>query len=1026
MQTPFEEFCATLKRTFMLDVAEELDFGIYRIMNLKRKDIEDFLDNRLKGMVEQEIANNISTDYELKKRELDELVATLTKLRAPVDDNPNVIEKRRELDNMGDPVQMQASVFTHLDIFFNRYYDKGDFMSKRRYSSKSSESKYAIPYNGEEVKLYWANQDQYYIKTGDTFHNYRFSLTNRRIVEFTLKDVQELELNNNKQPKKDWEHRFKLNEEIPLELTEDGVLHINFTFELMAKSNKQATLDKAAIASIYKLSEEGKLPLEFIELVAEKEDKERKKYTLISKHLATYTAKNTMDYFIHKDLKGFLCRELDFYIKNDVLNVDDMMVDTVKRELAVAKTIKAIGTILITWLAQLENYQKRLWLKKKFVIQSDYCITLDRVPKELYGEICENDDQREEWVHLFSIDDIKGDLITEGYSVPLTEKFLNQNQQLVLDTKFFDKAFKQTLMQSFDDIDGQCNGLLIYSENFQALRLIQNKFRKKVKCIYADPPYNTSASEILYKNSYKDSSWLSLMHDRLILGAELLSDDGLQCTTIDDVEESKLKLLLASVYGEQPYSVSIRIKPSGRPIPKGFAISHEYALFNKNNSETSIARLEHSDEQMARYRETDEKGSFMWELLRKAGSNSFRENRPTMYFPIYLNPETGKMRVPDMEYDDDKEAYDILEQPAQNEVAVYPIKDNGKDEGCWYFGLERVKKEISEFKAERQNNGSYFIYRRRRKNEGVQPTTFWDDSKFSATEHGTDLLKKLFGKQESFSYPKSIHAVEECFKVMGIGTDDLALDYFAGSGTTAHAIINLNADGGNRKYILIEMGRYFETVTKPRVEKIIYSKDWVKGKPKSRQGVSQCFKYMRLEQYEETLNNLDFSNGFNTVHGLRFNEDYFLNYKLDVETEGSLFGKTDIFKHPFAGEENSPKLMVIPDKEEKGNDIDLPETFNYLLGLYVEKECWPQAGLQVIQGHTRNSEDTLVIWRDVDTVDNDALTAFAATIASDELKRYRRIYVNGENTLAASLPPSVAERVMSTDEEFQRLMFAED
>lgn len=397
-----------------------------------------------------------------------------------------------------------------------------------------------------------------------------------------------------------------------------------------------------------------------------------------------------------------------------------------------------------------------------------------------------------------------------------------------------------------------------------------------------------------------------------------------------------------------------------------------------------------------------------------------------MYFPIYLNPETGKMRVPDMEYDDDKEAYDILEQPAQNEVAVYPIKDNGKDEGCWYFGLERVKKEISEFKAERQNNGSYFIYRRRRKNEGVQPTTFWDDSKFSATEHGTDLLKKLFGKQESFSYPKSIHAVEECFKVMGIGTDDLALDYFAGSGTTAHAIINLNADGGNRKYILIEMGRYFETVTKPRVEKIIYSKDWVKGKPKSRQGVSQCFKYMRLEQYEETLNNLDFSNGFNPVHGLRFNEDYFLNYKLDVETEGSLFGKTDIFKHPFAGEENSPKLMVIPDKEEKGNDIDLPETFNYLLGLYVEKECWPQAGLQVIQGHTRNSEDTLVIWRDVDTVDNDALTAFAATIASDELKRYRRIYVNGENTLAASLPPSVAERVMSTDEEFQRLMFAED
>ena len=1025
MQTPFEEFCSTLKKTFMLDVAEELDFGIYRIMNLKRKDIEDFLDTRLKGMVEQEIENNISSDYESKKKELDEIVASLTKLHVAPELSSDYVAKRRELDNMGDPAQMQANVFTHLDIFFNRYYDKGDFISKRRYSSKSQESKYAIPYNGEEVKLYWANQDQYYIKTGDVFHNYRFSLTNNRIVEFTLKDAHELELNNNKQPKKDWEHRFKLQEEMPLELTADDVLHIYFTYELMAKSNKQTSLDKQAIVYIEDLAKDGKIPVEFAELVMQKSDKDGKKYTLFAKHLATYTAKNTMDYFIHKDLKGFLARELDFYIKSEVLNIDDMLVDTVRRELAVAKTIKTIGTMLITWLAQLENYQKRLWLKKKFVIQADYCLTLDRVPTELYADICANDDQRKEWVHLFAIDDIKSDLMTVGYSVPLTEDFLLQNQQLVLDTKFFDKAFKQKLLESFDNIDGQCNGLLIYSENFQALNLIKNKFHKKVKCIYADPPYNTSASEILYKNSYKDASWLSLMNDRLLLGAGMLSDDGLQCTTIDDVEESKLKLLLASVFGEQPYSVSIRIKPSGRPIPKGFAISHEYALFNKNGSETSIARLEHSDEQMARYREADEKGAFMWELLRKAGSNSFRENRPTMYFPIYLNSETGKMRVPEMEYDDDGETYDILEKPGQHEVAVYPLKDNG-DEGCWYFGLERVQKEISEFKAERQSNGNYFIYRRRRKNEGVQPTTFWDDSKFSATEHGTDLLKKLFGKQESFSYPKSIHAVEECLKVMGIGTEDMALDYFAGSGTTAHAIINLNADGGNRKYILVEVGRYFETVTKPRVEKIIYSKDWIKGKPKSRKGVSQCFKYMRLEQYEETLNNLNFADGFNPENGIQFNEDYRLNYKLDIETEGSLFGRTNIFVHPFVGEENSPKLNVILGNEETQHDIDIPETFNYLLGLYVEKENWPQTGLQVIQGKTRMGEDTLVIWRDVEEVDNDALITFVATIPTEELKRYRRIYVNGENTLAASLNTNIAERVMNTDDEFQRLMFAED
>ncbi|MDE6338905.1 MAG: hypothetical protein K2K97_03850, partial [Muribaculaceae bacterium] len=444
-----------------------------------------------------------------------------------------------------------------------------------------------------------------------------------------------------------------------------------------------------------------------------------------------------------------------FYIKNEILFIDDINARSTEeflQHLTVIKAIKAVGKSLIDFLAQLEDFQKRLWLKKKFVVQADWCITLDRVPRELYAEICANDAQCAEWVRLFAIDEIKAagnsglfsDSGMVGYSEPLTETFLEQNPFLVLDTAFFSTEFKHRLLSSLPDLDAQTDGVLINSENFQALQILQEKYLGRVNTIYVDPPYNTSASEILYKNSYKHSSWLSLLNDRLTQGKQLLNVEGIQCTTIDDVEGSRLRVLLEDIFDENPMVVGIRIKPSGRPIPNGFAISHEYAFFSRKIESTSIRRLQHSDDQNSRYRESDAKGAFFWELLRKAGSNSFRHNRPTMFYPIWLNEISGKMRIPEMEYDPEKEEYIVNDSLLPNEIEVYPIKDDGT-QGRWYFGVDRAVNEVSEFKAEKQLNGSYFIYRRRRKNDGVQPTTFWDASKYSATEHGTDLLKRIFG-----------------------------------------------------------------------------------------------------------------------------------------------------------------------------------------------------------------------------------------------------------------------------------------
>lgn len=1013
----YDKFIAKLQEIFMMDHAE-LDFGIYRIMNQKRDEIKHFLEIDLLPQVKSILEGESGDTQSIKKRmaEIEQMFVGMNIATLP-DSNPNVAEYKKlkaQLELGGDPESMQSEVFSHLVTFFSRYYDGGDFLSKRRYKDNT----YAIPYNGEEVKLHWANADQYYIKTSEYFRDYTFVLPSRKKVHFVLKDAS-TEQNNNKTAN-NMERRFALykpeNADEPIVEIVDGELNIYFTYELMPKATKQDALREAAMEAIKPLIPEGFEELQTVKAPTAKDPNR----TLLEKHLTDYTAKNSFDYFIHKDLGGFLNRELDFYLKNEVLHIDDLDPKHINSQLAIVKAIKQVGQKIIQMLAQLENFQRRLWLKKKFVVQCDYCITLDRVPETLYQRICDNEAQRREWVRLFAIDEIKGDVVTEAYSEPLTIEFLKQNQFLVLDTAFFDTKFKHQLIASMENVDEQTNGLLINSENFQALELLQEKYSNRIKNIYADPPYNTSASEIMYKNSYKDSSWLSLMANRLQLGKNLLSLDGIQCTTIDDVEQSKLNLLLEEIFEEQPEVVAIRIKPSGRPIPNGFAISHEYGLFSKKDEKTAIARLARSDEQLARYRERDEKGPFFWEMLRKAGSNSHRENRPTMYYPFYWNKESNSFRIPEMEYVEEKKAYNIKEEPTAQEIVVYPVKDDGSA-GCWYFGIENIKDHVEFLKAEVQDNGLTYVYYRRRPNEGVQPLTTWGDAKYSATEHGTDLLKKM---DIPFDYPKSIHAVEDCLRVAGCHRDALVLDYFGGSGTTSHAIINLNKeDLGNRKFILCDMAEYFDSALRTRAERAVYSETWDNGKPVSRKGVSQCFKYIRLEQYEDTLNNLEIKKQQTEALPEEFHESYMLSYMLDTETRDSLLN-LKWFENPFA-----MSLKTTKDNELVPTHVDMVETFNYLIGLNVETEDWYQDdNICVVQGKThREGLKTLVIWRNCQVVGNDALCEFfrKRDFRTHDTE-FDLIFVNGDNTLPNLRRDEDHWKVVLIEEEFQKRMFEED
>lgn len=1005
----------------MLDKAE-LDFGIYRIMNEKRQEIETFLEKDLVPQVKKVLAENLSVDKQGLQKELDEAIKQAQALGADPATLPRVIQLKARLGEAGDIEGLENEVFSLLASFFKRYFDNGDFISMRRYKKDV----YAIPYEGEEVKLHWANADQYYIKTSEYFRNYRFKLADGKVISFELIEA-ETEQNNNRL-QGDKERRFAIYKENPVDVAADE-LKIYFTYAATDKKVKQDELLAEAFETVKPF-----VSAEFIGALELRPTEKDKSRTLLQKHLKDYTARNTFDYFIHKDLYGFLTRELDFYIKNEVLFIDDINTRDEQeflKQLSKIKAVKKIGEKVITFLAQLENFQKKLWLKKKFVVETNYCITLDRIPETYYAEIAANEKQTDEWVKLFAIDEIKaskGDSLfpdgKAGFSKPLTVDFLKQNPFLVLDTAFFSDEFKWKLISAIENLDEQCNGLLIRSENFQALNFIGEKYRNNIDTIYIDPPYNTAASEIIYKNEFKHASWLSLMENRLDMAKFLLKEKAITCLAIDDSEFHRLKLLLEYLNFEINGVALIRNNPAGRSTAKGFSITHEYTLFASLDN-APIGRLERTAKQLERYDEKDEKGSFEWVNFRKhGGENANRHARPKLYYPIYANERTGKIRIPKMLWSKAENIWVTNDSANEEEKIVYPVNAKG-EEKTWKWGNDTVTDNLSDLCTRPDQGGETGIYVKARLNdEGTLPVTWWDRKEYSSTEFGTNLLERIMGKSQTFSFPKSVHAVADCIKVANVKDSGIVLDFFGGSGTTAHAVVNYNRDNDHEcKYILVEMGEYFNTVTKPRIQKVVYSKEWKDGKPVGREGISHCLKYLRLESYEDTLNNLSLKRS-NAQHlaletNAGFKEGYMLNYMLDVESKGSLLN-LEWFADPF-----NCHLNITRNYETQPTKIDLVETFNYLIGLVVE-HSYAAKGYRVVTGKNLKGEKILVVWRNLTQHSNKDLNEFLQKSQYNPLDmEFDRIYVNGDNNVENMKLGEEKWKVVLIEEEFKKRMFEE-
>ena len=990
MATNFEKFQKLLEELFQLDQAD-LDFGIYRIMNQKRDEVVRFLEKDLLPQVKEAFSQYKSADKAELQKELDKLVKSITDAGMNPDDSPKVQELRQQMaDSSVDVTALENEVFSHLYNFFRRYYHEGDFISLRRYK----EGVYAIPYEGEEVKLHWANHDQYYVKSSEYFRDYIFTMPSGKRVRVHLVAASSEQDNKKEAPGK--ERRFILCEDDPI-YEENGELFIRFEYRPEDGKKKQDALNQDASEQI--LGATG-----FDEWIRElsKPTKANPNRTVLAKHLTQYTARNTFDYFIHKDLGGFLRRELDFYIKNEVMHLDDIEHDTVPRVeqyLSKIKVIRRIAHKIIQFLEQLENFQKKLWLKKKFVVETNYCITLDRVPEELYEEIAANDVQREEWVRLFAIDEIEKDLISPGYSTPLTIDFLKSQPSLLLDTKFFESQFTAKLLAAMDRLDDELNGLLIHSDNYHAMRLLSSRLSQQITCIYIDPPYNTGSDGFVYKDNYQHSSWITMMQDRLAEAHGLLRPDGSLFVSIDDNESHRLRHLLDEVFTPSYFVAQVEWQKryTRSNNTNNFTTVLEHIVVYSRSDAFQVRLLPRTDEANARFTNPDNDPRGPWKAVPFLNPLS-PDQRPNLCYPI-TNTNTGKTTVPTRKaWRRDKSEFERL------------LKENrfwwGRD------GKSRVpdmKVFLSEVK------------------QGMTPITFWDHEFAGHTDNANAEIKCLFG-EKVFDTPKPSSLVRRvCQHGTDADTTDYVMDFFAGSGSTGQAVIDQNRDDdGNRKYVLVECASYFDLVLKERVQKVVYSVEWKDGKPVTRQGVSHAFKYVRLESYEDALNNLELTRTQQQATLLdkddELREQYVLSYMLEVESRGSQsLLNVESFRNP-----DQYKLKVERNGETQLVNVDLVETFNWLLGLTV-KHIDLIRGVRVVEGTNPEGDRALVLWRNLDEIDSDAFDEwFKKQDYNTKDQEYDLIYVNGDNNIENLRRGDQTWKVRLIEEEFGRLMFTSD
>ena len=681
-------------------------------------------------------------------------------------------ELKKEFDEkLKEFPDFKEEMYDKLNTFFSTYFSESGsiYFTYTPLKSKIYDKIYT---DQDDVILFWKTRMLYYVKTDKIWNNLTVEYDKEGVKYKINFDVSKLEHKSGNEKK-----------EIIYELNKIDGNEISY-YVYYSERGRKTDVD-----NIIKKLKENKIYLN-------EED--------LEKIFKIFEKQNEVDYFINKDAKSFLKEQFDLWLTNYFLNDESNFSENRIKEL---KTLKEIAYKIIDFVSQFEDELARIWNKPKFVLNSNYVITLDRIANKNNGmEIIKKilnhekiNDQINEWKELEIVDNNfrKEDIIQMGFIESLNPKY----KFLPIDTKYF-KDLELDILSLFDNLDKELDGWLIHSENYQALNTILPKFKEKVQTIYIDPPFNKEQdADYFYSVKYKDATWATMLENRIRLGRELLNEKGSIFVRCDYNGNWIVRPLMDEIFGEGNFRNEIVIKRG--EVPKG-----------------EVNKLLTGTDYLQYYSKT-EKNVFNTPKIQ-------REERK--WLPMHLPGERTTYELQVREFFGKK-----LLPPKGRHWALSQEKINYSISKGWI----RINEE-KEYIDTHENlvKGMPEILQ----SEEVKLNSNWTDipsysipSKWGfPTENSEILLKRVI---ESTS-----------------NVNDLIMDFFLGSGTTTAVAHKLK-----RKWIGVEIGEHFYTVILPRMKKVLaYDKSGISKEQDVKEKYNEnnaggFFKYYDLEQYEQTL-----------------------------------------------------------------------------------------------------------------------------------------------------------------------------
>jgi adenine-specific DNA-methyltransferase len=470
------------------------------------------------------------------------------------------------------------------------------------------------------------------------------------------------------------------------------------------------------------------------------------------------------------------------------------------------------------------------------------------------------------------------------------------------------------------------DNLIIKGNNLLALHTLREEFRGKVNLIYIDPPYNTGKDSFAYNDNFNHSSWMVFIKNRLEIAKSLLSQEGLIFISCDDSEQPYLKVLSDEVFSKENFIASLPtiMNLKGNNDQFGFAGCHEYTLvYSKHRNLCKINEFN-----------IDEEGTESWSIdsigyfkkgapLRATGDESLREDRAKMFYPILVDVEKQEVKTVESyefekiySFEKDEFNDNFIEElrrkyESQGYKFILPIADKNNF-GRWRWGYNETNKEklkTDVLITETKNGIS--LYKKQRPELGElpsrKPKSIFYKPEYSSG-NGTSQLKSFFG-DKVFKNPKPVELIKDFIKI-GCQQNGIILDFHAGSGTTAHAVLELNkADDGNRQFILVEQMDYAESLTAKRVEKVI-----------EKEKIDTNFLYLELAKNNQVaLEKIESAESYEELMAFfeEMYERYFLNYNLKIRE----------FKETVSKEEAFKRLSLVRQKEIFGKMLDLNQLY---------------------------------------------------------------------------------------------------